>query len=836
MATIHKLTKDGATIFPATITDAVVHPQTGKTLTSMIKEYNVSELFPAEGIDGGNKYNLSLAIQVLNTHLTSTQKTGGIKLTFISSLSPYPEEEYFLGKSSWSTNTSDWGQRFEVGDVVADPSGSWEPSTAQQYIDQQVAVLNTNINNESISRQTGDQNLQNQVNNKLDKTLGVTSVNYDTTNKKITKTINGVTSDVVTALKIVTDGGGGIDISGKVDKTTTVNGHALSSNVTVTKSDVGLGNVVNTGDSATPVSGGTTKFTTGGAYTELAKKADKTEVYTKTEGQTLETSVNSAITTQQTKIDALDSHEIILGALPSTGVAGKVYRVPDDPAAGQYTDYGYNAGALTTPIKIATYQMPGIDNVPMEGSENLVKSGGVYNYVVDTILKGGLIIYDDIFQKNRSLIQLNKYAASNTGTITPLNNAAVIDIPVDGAKFIWIISELGSIHNVNNYGCLIDANQAYISGITLQSYGGLVKITDDTSAIRLNIDPTKIDGIHVYGITKGIFYSDVNFTPSYSYGYISNGQASNPNNMPIICTVPIPVKKGYSITLNKAFYGSGGESVSFHATLFGNNYSFLSTTKTSINGNGDSSFEIVSDDVKYISMIGLSVNKESIHMSVNISSGDTSDKSKWDGKIWVGLGDSLTLQQASANWSNAIENKCGLVFKNCGLGSTSLAGNYTDAFWKRLDTVENYNPDIVTILGGANDLYFDVPIGSENEFGKSLSQKDCTTFIGAYSYIIETLLTWKKSLRIVLMTNSYAHNDGNDHTPGIGLTYGDYAEACRKVGYYYGLPVVDLYYQMGINKLTQDNIYTTDGIHWNARGAQIVSSLVISKLKEINNC
>ena len=35
------------------------------------------------------------------------------------------------------------------------------------------------------------------------------------------------------------------DISGKVDKTTTVNGHSLSSNVTVTKGDVGLGNVTN---------------------------------------------------------------------------------------------------------------------------------------------------------------------------------------------------------------------------------------------------------------------------------------------------------------------------------------------------------------------------------------------------------------------------------------------------------------------------------------------------------------------------------------------------------------------------------------------------------------
>jgi len=42
-----------------------------------------------------------------------------------------------------------------------------------------------------------------------------------------------------------------------------------------TASDVGLGSVVNTGDSDTPTNGGTTKFTTGGAYTELNKKVDK---------------------------------------------------------------------------------------------------------------------------------------------------------------------------------------------------------------------------------------------------------------------------------------------------------------------------------------------------------------------------------------------------------------------------------------------------------------------------------------------------------------------------------------------------------------------------------
>lgn len=41
------------------------------------------------------------------------------------------------------------------------------------------------------------------------------------------------------------------------------------------RANIGLGNVANTGDSATPVKNGTTKFTTGGAYTELDKKVDK---------------------------------------------------------------------------------------------------------------------------------------------------------------------------------------------------------------------------------------------------------------------------------------------------------------------------------------------------------------------------------------------------------------------------------------------------------------------------------------------------------------------------------------------------------------------------------
>ena len=86
---------------------------------------------------------------------------------------------------------------------------------------------------------------------------------------------SGITAVLVAKLK-------GIEEGAQVNTITGVKGGNESSyrtgNVNITKDNVGLGNVVNTGDSATPVSGGTTKFTTGGAYTELNKKNDKITV------------------------------------------------------------------------------------------------------------------------------------------------------------------------------------------------------------------------------------------------------------------------------------------------------------------------------------------------------------------------------------------------------------------------------------------------------------------------------------------------------------------------------------------------------------------------------
>ena len=138
------------------------------------------------------------------------------------------------------------------------------------------------------------------------------------------------------------------------------------------------------------------------------------------------------------------------------------------------------------------------------------------------------------------------------------------------------------------------------------------------------------------------------------------------------------------------------------------------------------------------------------------------------------------------------------------------------------------DPDIVTILGGANDLAADIPIGDKSQLSALLSVKDKNTFIGAYSYIIETLLAWKPALRIVILGTTWAHMDGKDYSDTV--TYTDYSNASRTVAEYYGLPFVDLHGNCGFNQFTMEdepyNIYSSDHIHPNDAGGKIIASLV----------
>jgi len=237
------------------------------------------------------------------------------KGTFISSLSPYPEEEYFLGKSTWSVTASDWKQRFEVGDVVADPSGSWKPSTAQQYIDQQVATITGNLANETIARQTTDQSLQNQINSEA-----TTRANVDTSLQNQISTEANTRSTVDEQLRIL--------------------------------------------------------------YENLTQS------------------------------------DIVVGPRPSSGqLTNVIYREPDQSHTPpqNYSDYMWYNNEW---VLMATYDNA-IDDVPTAGSENLVKSGGVYDY--NLVKKVKLVnLADYINMNDKTYINVSGVeTATNTYGCTP---------------------------------------------------------------------------------------------------------------------------------------------------------------------------------------------------------------------------------------------------------------------------------------------------------------------------------------------------------------------------------------------------------------------------------
>lgn len=82
MAEIHKVTKDGVIVWPATVSDAVVHPDTRNSVTKSISTYNTTTLWPDQSFLGGGKFTFSAALQILNQNLGSSSKNVGTKLEF----------------------------------------------------------------------------------------------------------------------------------------------------------------------------------------------------------------------------------------------------------------------------------------------------------------------------------------------------------------------------------------------------------------------------------------------------------------------------------------------------------------------------------------------------------------------------------------------------------------------------------------------------------------------------------------------------------------------------------------------------------------------------------
>ncbi len=172
---------------------------------------------------------------------------------------------------------------------------------------------------------------------------------------------------------------------------------------------------------------------------------------------------------------------------------------------------------------------------------------------------------------------------------------------------------------------------------------------------------------------------------------------------------------------------------------------------------------------------------------------------------------------------------------NMGVGSSTVASNPNaekEPFisLNRIEQIKNADPDTIIIIGGTNDVHLETPLGTSQELSMNTDTKDTNTFYGAYGYLIETLLSWKPSLQIILCTTPQGYYD-QIHS----LTYREVSNAIEDIAKFYSLPIADIFGKCGINKVNLTT-YSDDLIHYNDLGNDRIASVIVDTIEHSYLC
>ena len=177
-------------------------------------------------------------------------------------------------------------------------------------------------------------------------------------------------------------------------------------------------------------------------------------------------------------------------------------------------------------------------------------------------------------------------------------------------------------------------------------------------------------------------------------------------------------------------------------------------------------------------------------------------------------------------------------FAMCSIVDSILSGDwsaqeasplYSSSQWVAaslalLKTIDFTDVDIVLIAFGINELGYPQD-DSQNPTNKY-------TYAGATRYSLNTLMGAYKQLGVCLLAPTYCYNvdgSGQDTDTYQHPTYGgkltDNVETLKDVAEEYKVPFINMYYEMGINKVNKE-VYYVDGTHLNYDGLQRYSGLV----------
>ena len=211
----------------------------------------------------------------------------------------------------------------------------------------------------------------------------------------------------------------------------------------------------------------------------------------------------------------------------------------------------------------------------------------------------------------------------------------------------------------------------------------------------------------------------------------------------------------------------------------------------------------------------------------------TSLVSPLNGKKLYVEGDSI-MQQGLVTGN--IVSRTGAILTNTAVAGNTWAVNAsgTGSMVPRLSAITPSNADVIMIACGTNDW------GKNSTFGSFASRSNTSEF---YSSVYNGLLTLRTNnpqtpILLVLPSQRYYQGTGPDGTnrPNTnvqGKTLLDYVNAMKEIAALLSIKVADQYSEMGF---TYENLglYTADGLHANATGAQLAGAYLTNKLNALS--
>lgn len=417
-------------------------------------------------------------------------------------------------------------------------------------------------------------------------------------------------------------------LDSKVPTSLTVNGYSLSSNVTITKDDVGLGNVDNTSDATKKsnftgaIEDGNTGFVTGGdAYDALASKADlaspaltgtptapTAEAGTDTEQIATTAFVNAAVEQGLATADALQ----FKGTIGAAAANPDVTRLPDDHkvgytykviTAGTYAGKACEIGDMIICIKEGTSAsnadwtivQANLDGVITGPAEAVVGNLPTFNNANGKVLRD-------------SGVALESKAAVEDGR--------VLTLVTTGEKYIWNQEEVAVFeYDTVTYNQIHEARDddkaVFIRGT--MGYNGLI---NDVEEPGITYAHYTYAGQHTFPNGGGTDYFTFVMVRSTRLYYITIDK-NNVKSASIIDITPSNLTLGTGS--NNAYYGDKGQIAYNHALAT------HAPTDSKAAASGGSALSLVTTGEKYTwdhkqSALPTNGNKYAINISGNADS------------------------------------------------------------------------------------------------------------------------------------------------------------------------------------------------------------------------